>query len=79
VQLTVVAWIARLELTRFSGHLECESRSVEMTMSKPSYAAEYRQQMVELVRRGSPLVKGENWSKRKVVYDISRDFCIRPS
>jgi len=50
-----------------------------MTMSKPSYAAEYRQQMVELVRRGSPLVKGENWSKRKVVYDISRDFCIRPS
>ena len=52
IQDHVRSTFVEVELTRFGGHLNCAQGGVRMTRGKAPYAAEYRQQMVELVRGG---------------------------
>ena len=50
---TTMLCAPELELPRFRGHLSCWEEEVSaMPKSRPPYAAEFRQQMVELVRSG---------------------------
>jgi transposase len=47
--------MGRLELPRFGGHFSNQEKESEMPASKPPYPAEFREQMVELVRAGRGL------------------------